>query len=59
LLALRMNHNCCADCAKRDRNGRKKHALHELPPLAKVAMCDDDRFFDRSSAGSLENSVTH
>jgi hypothetical protein len=32
LLALRRDHNCCADCCKRDRDGRKKHALHELPP---------------------------
>jgi hypothetical protein len=32
LLALRMARNWSADCSKRDRKGRKKHALHELPP---------------------------
>ena len=42
LLALRMDHNCCADCCERDRNGPKKHALHELAPWQKVAMCHRD-----------------
>jgi hypothetical protein len=55
LLALRMDRKWNTDCCKRDRKGRKKHALHELPPWQRSRCATLTSFLIGSSAGSLEN----